>query len=235
MKPSRPGSRERAPRAPSEAERGKFLGELAEGWSVTRAAELAGIARQRAYELRQADPEFAKAWDDALEVGTDALRDELRRRAVEGWDEDTFDGDGKLVRRVRRLASNDLIAELKRRDPAYRESAQVQVAAVAISAPTVEPVRSMPTAVDLLRFARTLGESGHAAVIAGLLSAAEKRGHLDGEYLAELSRAAQLAETATPWSEHPGPLALEAGSAELQRAGGAVETLDRIIVQGEAS
>lgn len=234
---SRPGSRERAPRAPSDAERGKFLSELAEGWSVTRAAEHADVGRQRFYELRQADAEFAKAWDDALEVGTDALRDELRRRAVEGWDEDTFDGEGKLVRRVRRLASNDLLAELKRRDPAYRDSAQVQVAAVAVSTtqPAIESRPAPMTIVDLLRFARSLGPDGHQAVIAGLMSAAAQRGSLDEEYVASLSEQASAADAAPPWVEHPGPLALEAGSAEFAREGGAIATLGTVATLGGAA
>lgn len=36
------------------------------------------------YRLREAEPDFAAAWDAAVEEGTDLLEDEARRRAVEG-------------------------------------------------------------------------------------------------------------------------------------------------------
>src|SRR2546427_632433 len=87
-----------------------FVYEHADGWSITRAAASAGVARQRLYELRTADADFAGEWDDAFEQGTDALEDELRRRATEGWTERTFDGDGKLMRSVQRMASQELLA-----------------------------------------------------------------------------------------------------------------------------
>jgi len=53
------------------------------------------------------------------------LEDELRRRALDGWDEDTFDGEGKLMRRVHRFSSSDLLTMLKARAPdRYRDNVQ---------------------------------------------------------------------------------------------------------------
>lgn len=63
-----------------------FLTALAAGQSVTAAAEAAGIDRKTAYRWRDAEPDFADAWEDALEDGTDRLEDEALRRAYNGSD-----------------------------------------------------------------------------------------------------------------------------------------------------
>jgi hypothetical protein len=64
-----------------------FLKALASSPNVARAARLAGIARRSAYDAREADPEFALAWDDALNTATDALVGEAWRRAKDGVQE----------------------------------------------------------------------------------------------------------------------------------------------------
>ena len=69
-----------------DEKRVKFLASLAEGNSVARAAGDAGVGRSTAYEWREAEPEFASAWDDAVETGTDALEDEAVKRAKNGSD-----------------------------------------------------------------------------------------------------------------------------------------------------
>jgi hypothetical protein len=120
-------------RSVTATERSRFLEALAAGWSVTHAAEPTGHSRQRFYELRDADNEFAAAWAEAVEAGTQRLEDEAMRRAVEGYDEVTFDADGGLVRRVRRYDSALLQLLLKGRRPAvYRESAGVEVSTPAV-------------------------------------------------------------------------------------------------------
>lgn len=58
-----------------------FLQELAGGWSVSKAAKAAGIGRASAYRYRADDPEFAAAWDAALEQGVDFLEDMAAQRA----------------------------------------------------------------------------------------------------------------------------------------------------------
>jgi hypothetical protein len=118
--------RRRNPAIQPEA-REAFLEALAAGWSVTHAARRAVVDRQRFYELRDADEAFADQWDEALEAGTHVLEDEALRRAVEGYDEDTVDGGGNLIRRVRRYDSALLQTLLKGRLPRYREGANVNV------------------------------------------------------------------------------------------------------------
>ena len=128
----------------SAADREMFLAALAEVFSVTHAAALTGRHRRRFYDLRDSDSAFAEAWDEAVAAGTSLLEDELRRRALDGWDEDTFDGDGKLMRRVHRFSPNDLLTMLKKRDPGYRDN--------------VVPVAAAPS-ITLVEVRLELGES----------------------------------------------------------------------------
>ena len=64
----------------------KFLAALARGLSVQAACEASHYARRSVYEARSADPEFAAAWDDAIEQGTDRLEDVAIKRAEDGSD-----------------------------------------------------------------------------------------------------------------------------------------------------
>lgn len=80
--PRKPRQKKR--RGPED--RQAFLMALAAGQSVTAAAEAAGIDRKTAYRWRDAEPDFAAGWEDALEDGTDRLEDEALRRAFAGSD-----------------------------------------------------------------------------------------------------------------------------------------------------
>jgi len=61
-----------------------FLASLCEIGNVRLACEAAGIERSTAYDRYHAYPDFAKAWDAALEQAADLLEEEARRRAYEG-------------------------------------------------------------------------------------------------------------------------------------------------------
>jgi hypothetical protein len=114
---------ERRYRPPARRRVNVFLKHLAAGWSVTASANEAGIDRRRFYEYRADDETFAAQWDEAWDRGSDVLVDELHRRAL-GYDEETWDGDGNLLRRVRRYSDPSLIAALKARRPdEYRDNA----------------------------------------------------------------------------------------------------------------
>jgi hypothetical protein len=120
-----PAQRRRSTPAVSAKARAGFLEALSAGWSVTHAAQRAGTVRQRFYELRESDEEFGAAWDEALAQGTEALEDEARRRAVDGWEEPIYQR-GELVGHVRKYDSKLLEFLLKARDPGrFRESVQV--------------------------------------------------------------------------------------------------------------
>lgn len=64
-----------------------FLAALAELPVVVHACKAAGVNRSTAWRAREADPEFARAWDDAMEEGIDRAEQEAFRRAVAGYEE----------------------------------------------------------------------------------------------------------------------------------------------------
>jgi len=112
----------------SKASRQRFLKYLAASGSVSLAAEAAEVARSSLYHLREHDSCFAAAWTEAVEIATDALEAEARRRAIEGVETPVIYG-GRMVRddagnplSVRRY-SDSLLALLLRahRPEKYRE------------------------------------------------------------------------------------------------------------------
>lgn len=62
----------------------RFLEGLRGGKSVSGAAKYAGASRASVYRWREDDTEFAAAWDDAYNTGTDVLEEEATRRATIG-------------------------------------------------------------------------------------------------------------------------------------------------------
>jgi hypothetical protein len=64
--------------------RPKFLTLLASEGVVSSAASLCGVALKTVYRERERNPEFAEAWKAALDVATDTMEREARRRAIEG-------------------------------------------------------------------------------------------------------------------------------------------------------
>jgi transposase-like protein len=75
--------------------RATFLRELRKRGNVSDAARKARIDRTTAYRWRDAEPEFAAAWDEAIEHAIDVMESEAYRRAVEGVDEPVFGRIGK--------------------------------------------------------------------------------------------------------------------------------------------
>lgn len=59
-----------------------FLETLREKYSVYHACKAADIGRTTVYQWREADPDFAKAWDDAQDDAVDALEQSLFERAM---------------------------------------------------------------------------------------------------------------------------------------------------------
>lgn len=64
--------------------REKFLEKLKETANISLAADLVGINRIRAYQLKKKDKEFSDLWDEAIEIGTDMLEYKARIRAMDG-------------------------------------------------------------------------------------------------------------------------------------------------------
>jgi len=120
----------------------QFLEYLAETGNVSRSLKLVGTSPARIYALRNNDPVFRQAWDEAEEIAADRLEQEAWRRAVEGFDEPVVSA-GKLVRdedgnavMVRRFSDTLLLALLRARRPAKynkRLAADLAVASSAVS------------------------------------------------------------------------------------------------------
>ncbi len=76
----------------------------------------AGLTRSRAYQWRTEDEAFAKAWDEAVEEGTDRMEDEAYRRAVQGTTKPVYQ-QGRKVGEVQEFSDTLMIFMLKGRRP----------------------------------------------------------------------------------------------------------------------
>ena len=101
--------------------RSEFLAELCVSGNVTKAAAVTAVSRQEWYRERDANADFAKAWEEAVEIGVEALEDEARRRAYDGVEEPVFH-KGEEVARVRKYSDVLLMFLIKAHKPEkYRE------------------------------------------------------------------------------------------------------------------
>lgn len=94
----------------------KFLATLSVCGNVTRSALEAGLNRTTLYRKRSEDKDFAREWETALEMGNEALEDEARRRAYEGWEEPVWH-KGQECGTVRKFSDTLLIVLLKAHKP----------------------------------------------------------------------------------------------------------------------
>jgi hypothetical protein len=99
-----------------------FIQRLAQTGNVSVACKRAKISRKTAYETRESDKLFDAAWKEALEVATEALELEARRRAEEGTLEPIYH-QGLQVGTVRKYSDTLMIFLLKAHAPdKYREN-----------------------------------------------------------------------------------------------------------------
>jgi hypothetical protein len=73
-----------AHRPVTETAKATFLSVLRQRANITAACRATPHARQTFYDLRERDPEFAEAWDEALEEAVDGLEQVAWERAVDG-------------------------------------------------------------------------------------------------------------------------------------------------------
>jgi hypothetical protein len=101
-----------------------FLEHYRKNANMTAAAQAAGVTRQTVHDWRNADEEFAAQMLDASEAANDALREEIRRRGVDGWDERLVSA-GKDMGTIHKYSDTLLIFHAKARMPEYRDKLQV--------------------------------------------------------------------------------------------------------------
>ncbi len=68
----------------------KFLDALRETRSVSKSATIAGVARRTVYDLRDREPSFLDAWEDALEASIEDLEASAFQKAKDGWLEPVY-------------------------------------------------------------------------------------------------------------------------------------------------
>lgn len=80
---------------------------------MTDACQVVGKSTTSAYKARERVRGSRNRWDEAVDASRPSIESEVRRRAVEGWDEPIFQG-GKQVG-VRRRYSDTLLKALYQR------------------------------------------------------------------------------------------------------------------------
>ena len=104
----------------------RFIEALARGGNVVQAAATVGVSHAHVYWVRKRDPAFAEQWEEALDMAMDGVESEMRRRAVDGWEEPVF-YRGEQVGAVRRYSDSLLVTLLKAHRPEkYRENYRVE-------------------------------------------------------------------------------------------------------------
>lgn len=110
-----------------------FLNALAKGYSVNKARQEAGLSYTIIYKWRKEDPEFAEAWESALEAGKDRIEDEIFRRGHDGIDKNIY-YQGELVDVVTEYSDPLLLAKAKAKIPDYRNTGdQGQVGPITVN------------------------------------------------------------------------------------------------------
>lgn len=106
--------------------RAQFLKKLIDtAGNVSAACEAVRISRRAAYEWREADEKFAKDWDGAVDLTTDALEQEVYRRAHVGTEKPVF-YQGEECGIVREYSDTLAMFILKARRPdKYRERHEI--------------------------------------------------------------------------------------------------------------
>jgi len=123
----------------AQKKRDAFLEHLRHCGCVLDACRGVGLHPHTLYRRRKSDPEFAAAWEEALEIGLDVLESEALRRAMHGDEEPVF-YQGQQVGVVRKRSDALLMFLLRTRRPAkYRERVGLEVA---------DDLKSLLAAVD---------------------------------------------------------------------------------------
>jgi hypothetical protein len=103
-----------------------FLHAIASGMTVTDACAAIGLSRQHIYFLKDQDPEFNAAWDDANKAKLEIFEAELQRRAM-GYQEPLHHRGVRTGDYVTKHSDILLMFLLKKLDPSYRDNAKVEV------------------------------------------------------------------------------------------------------------
>lgn len=153
-------------------QRAAFLEHVRGGWTLTRAAQVAGSDRRRFWELARNDEGFADELELARNEGIDRLEDEIVRAATEGWtEEDVIEDHGEVVRRITKHRKRpELLARVRewRRPPV-----EARVTAHYGGGYELPTDRPPVTLEDVAALARELGARPDQWILGGLFAGAE--------------------------------------------------------------
>lgn len=95
---------------------------LREGASVNDVIENHHVSRRTIYGRLRTDEAWKERWDEALAMGDDCIRDEIRRRAMNGVLEPVYH-EGSVVGHKRKYSDLLLMFLAKSRMPEFKENA----------------------------------------------------------------------------------------------------------------
>lgn len=134
----------------TEEKQRRFIEELADIGLVGRAAKAVGMTRESAYRLRRAPhaTAFADAWDVARQHAAGLIEDIAFERAIQGVEQDVYDGHGNVVA-ARLVYDNRLLQYLLTRlKPECYGTRSASAAAAPQPAPVLEQsLRAMEPAL----------------------------------------------------------------------------------------
>jgi len=94
---------------------------LASGATVRDTIDSHRISRTTVYKRIRSDEEWKERWNEAIDMGNDAVRDEIRRRGMQGVLEPVYH-EGRVVGRKRRYSDNLLMFYAKSRMPEFKDN-----------------------------------------------------------------------------------------------------------------
>jgi hypothetical protein len=119
----RPGERMTAKQRAAAQE--VFITTYSQGHSITKSCKAAGVSRETLYAWKEHHETFMFRFNQAKEEGDDVIRDEIRRRGIEGWDEAVYQL-GNYAGTVRKYSDRMLEIMAKARMPEYRDKVDVK-------------------------------------------------------------------------------------------------------------
>lgn len=164
---------------------------------MREAAEATGHPPKTFFSICDRDPEFKEAKARAMQIGTDRLEEEARRRATEGWLEPVIGKvapgiDGQLTDEngdpmyITRYSDRLMEVLLKGRRPEYRDSHRIDVTNQTLNVTVEDRSAALDEVARVLREVgadvdgrRSIGGAGSGEVIsgAGLLVAESEELH----------------------------------------------------------
>lgn len=94
---------------------------LRNGMSVGDVINSHSVSRSTVYKRIRSDDDWKQRWEDAIEIGNDAVRNEIYRRGMKGVLEPVYH-EGRVVGRKRKYSDNLLMFYAKSRMPEFKDN-----------------------------------------------------------------------------------------------------------------